>query len=696
MGNRLNSPSQIISLPQGAGSLQGPGETFSPDLFTGTGNFTIPLTTPEGRNGLHPALSLLYSTGTGNGPFGLGWRLSVPDVSRKTSKGVPIYDDSQDIFLISNSEDLVPVSTDKGSTTYRPRTDSSFAHITHYTSQTDNYWEVHTRDGMIRTYGTPGQAGSDPAALVNPTDSRRVFTWNPSTLCDPFGNRVTYEYEIEKSQDKRRPWQQIYLSAMRFIDYGDRSDPQYLVSVRFHYETRQDAFSNRRAGFEIRTTRLCKEIEVSIDTGEKDVIRRYTLHYEQAPFNGNALLTHFSAAGYAGDQSEQMPPLHFQYTNFEPGKQTFISLTGNDRPSGSLAHPDYELVDIDGNGLPDFLSMDGSAQYWRNLGTGKLDARCPLPVIPAEVRRQDSGALLIDADGDGHVDLMVFNERFGGYYPLTVNGQEKQRSYQPYQVTPGIDLKDSEVRLVDLTGDGVTDAVRSGTRMECFFNDPLQGWYNVREVSRRTLDDFPNVSFSDPRIQLACMTGDNLQDVVLISNGHVEYWPSLGHGNWGARIVMKNSPRFPYGYDPRHVLLGDVDGDGVADLVYVDDRRVSLWINQNGNSWSEEISISGTPPIADANSLRLVDMLGQGVSGIFWSYPANGTRPAIHFLDFTGGVKPYLLTSIVNNAGAETRIEYTSSIKYYLEDEPIRARRWQTSLPFPVKEAHLYRGSMQI
>jgi hypothetical protein len=25
---------------------------------------------------------------------------------------------------------------------------------------------------------------------------------------------------------------------------------------------------------------------------------------------------------------------------------------------------------------------------------------------------------------------------------------------------------------------------------------------------------------------------------------------------------MQNSPRFPYGYDPEHILVGDVDGDG--------------------------------------------------------------------------------------------------------------------------------------
>jgi hypothetical protein len=85
MANKSNSATQTISVPQGGGALHGIGETFSPDPHTGTGNFTVPLATPPGRNGFQPQLSLSYSTGTGNGPYGLGWSLTVPAVSRKTS-----------------------------------------------------------------------------------------------------------------------------------------------------------------------------------------------------------------------------------------------------------------------------------------------------------------------------------------------------------------------------------------------------------------------------------------------------------------------------------------------------------------------------------------------------------------------------------------------------------------------------------
>src|SRR5713226_8102160 len=96
-------PSNIITPPKGGGALQGIGEKFSPDLFTGTGNFTVPIALPPGRNGFKPQVDLVYSTGNGNGPFGLGWNLSIPGITRKTSKGVPHYDDSLDTFVLSGA-----------------------------------------------------------------------------------------------------------------------------------------------------------------------------------------------------------------------------------------------------------------------------------------------------------------------------------------------------------------------------------------------------------------------------------------------------------------------------------------------------------------------------------------------------------------------------------------------------------------
>lgn len=52
-----------ISLPKGGGSIKGIGETFQPNLFSGTGNFSVPIVCSAGRNNFAPSLSLQYSSG---------------------------------------------------------------------------------------------------------------------------------------------------------------------------------------------------------------------------------------------------------------------------------------------------------------------------------------------------------------------------------------------------------------------------------------------------------------------------------------------------------------------------------------------------------------------------------------------------------------------------------------------------------
>src|SRR6185503_17353130 len=83
MSNKSGISGQVIALPKGGGAVQGIGEKFAPDVQTGTGNFTIPISLPAGRNGFQPQLNLVYSSGDGNGPFGVGWQAGAPGISRQ-------------------------------------------------------------------------------------------------------------------------------------------------------------------------------------------------------------------------------------------------------------------------------------------------------------------------------------------------------------------------------------------------------------------------------------------------------------------------------------------------------------------------------------------------------------------------------------------------------------------------------------
>jgi RHS repeat-associated protein len=696
----------VISLPQGGGAVNGLGEKFSPDLFTGTGNFSVPMALPPGRNGMAPQLSLAYSTGNGNGPFGLGWTLSLPGVARKTSRGVPRYDGS-DVFVLSGAEDLVPVpGAGAGRQRHRPRTEGLFARIEHVQDQTGDYWEVWGKDGIRTRYGTPRPAGADtgwrdPGAVAAP-DAARVFAWRITETADPLGNLVRYRYLRDQGQEPGHRWDQPLVVRIDYADYGDRADPSFLVGVEFFYEPRPDPFSDHRAGFEVRCSLRCRAIRVTTHAadGVVRVVREYRFTYTEASFNGVSLLTRIDVVGIdesaPPDQREQaLPPLTFDYSGFEPAGRRFERVTGAGLPTGSLSDPTLTLVDLHGFGLPDVLELGPQVRrYWRNAGGGRLELPRTLSQAPP-VSLADPGVQVLDADGDGRPDLMVtgvgaqagVNGGTGltGYVPMTFPAGWSQRTFQPYRQAPSVGPGDPASRLVDLTGDGLTDILHSGSRLLAFLNDrdPDRAW-SATVLSNGT---GPQVDLTDPRIRLADMTGDGLQDLVLVRNGNVVYWPNLGFGRWGDPVAMRGAPRLPDGFDPRRVLLGDLDGDGLADLIYVDRGRVLLWGNRSGTEFTADpVTVHGTPGVVDTDAIQLADLHGTGMAGLLYTRPADATGASgWRFLDLTGGIKPYLLTGMDNHLGATTTVTYSPSTAEYLRDQADPATRWRTTLPFPVQ-----------
>ena len=707
----------LLSLPKGGGALHGMGEKFSPDLHTGTGRLTVPIVLPGGRNGFQPDLNLEYSTGHGNGLFGLGWSLGVPGIARKTAKGIPLYRDAasrpdeRDTFLLSGVEDLVFLGTvaDEAGTLaerYRPRTEGMFAEIHRYrdAARGTDFWRVRTRDGRTSYYGThpvpserprypPGTPDAgDRAHVATPQRATDIFAWRLTLTRDPFGNRIEFLYDVDEGAQDGHQWRQPVLRQIRYGDYGDRTEPAFLVTVTFEYESRPDPFSDYRSSFEIRTTRRCRAILVETHAGDARPVRRYEFKYARDALTDASLLRAIELVGFDDDGADihELPPLELRYTDFDPEdarRRDFSPLTGLDLPALSFANPSIELVDLFGRGVPDIVEMNGAVRFWRNRGGGRFAVADEMAEAPPE-RLGQPGVRLIDADGDGRGDLLVTRGPVSGYYPLQFGGLWDRSSFRTYEYAPSFELHDPDVSLVDLTGDGVTDAIRSGSRLQCFFNDPSDGWRpdRVRWSERASLDEFPDVDFSDPRVRWADLSGDGMLDITLVYDGNVQYWPNLGYGRWGRRLHMRNSPRFPLGYDPRRILLGDVNGDGLADLLYIEDRRVLLWINQSGNAWSYPIEIRGTPPVSDVDAVRLTDVLGSGISGVLWTRDARlAGEDHYFFLDLTGGTKPYLLDEVTNNIGATTRIAYDSSARFCLEDEQPGGMRWTTTLPFPVQ-----------
>lgn len=692
------SGTSIITQPSSRSISNQLGEKFSPNPFTGTGNYSVPITLPPGLNGFQPELNIQYSSGGGNSPLGLGWSLSTPGIMRQTTKGIPKYQ-KDDVFILSGVKDLIPIDFQTNRIQYCSRAEGLFAKIYHYQDASNNYWEVETREGITSFYGTPNSLGNDPATCFDPRDKRKIFEWKLSKKIDLFGNIIEYEYERNIDQQHIHYFEELYLAKIRYINSSIKANSNFLVTVHFVCEGRPDPFSSFCFGHEVRTTKRYKHIEIYNHHVPDTLVRTYGFIYldervsqgeideDQLPLNGVSLLSQLLVTGYEDGEPQPCPPKDFGYSRFEFKKREFVPIRGQHLPNMSLAHPNIEVADLLGNGLPDILEMNGVIRYWRNLGNGEFS----IPNLmngPGGLSLGDSDVQLIDANGDGRVDLMVNKGGLFGYFPSKFIEGWHENSFKKYKFAPNFSFQDPEVQLLDLTGDGVTDVIRSSSCLECYFNDAEKGWSQSSVVNRHHVDDFPNISFSDPRLKWANMNGDNLQDMVIFNNDSVDYWANMGYGYFSKKIRMRNCPHFPYMVDYSRILLGDIDGDGLTDIVYVDNNEITLWINQSGNSWSEPITIRGSMPlVTNMDSIRLEDFFGIGVKGVLWTADRDAlNRPYNYFfLDLTGGLKPYLLTEMNNNKGTLTKVGYHSSIKDYLEDERNPETHWKTNLPFPVQ-----------
>ncbi|WP_344594922.1 SpvB/TcaC N-terminal domain-containing protein [Actinomadura vinacea] len=777
-----------VSPPKGGGAVRGLGEKFAADPATGTGSMSVPIVTSEARSGFHPELALSYDSANGNGPFGFGWRLSTPMITRRTDKGVPEYrdGDESDVYILSGAEDLVPVlrpdrtrfadaDTAPGYVVhrYRPRTEGLFARIERWThlDSGDVHWRSVTSDGVTTRYGT------DHRSRV--ADGPRVFSWLACESFDDKGNALVYEYAEEDaggvdltrtSEQHRARGANRYLKRVRYgnrvsrllepdlskaewlfeavFDYdeghveplapvpGVPDDEQHRFvraspSARHAWSARPDPFSAYRAGFEVRTHRRCRRVLMfhhipATATGEPgydglvsstefdyaDLDRAVNVDEElahQGSTRFGSLLRRVTHKGYARDDTrpvavrdgvefaayleQSLPPVEFEYTR--PAiHDEMHDIDPATLPDG-LDGRDHQWVDLHGEGISGVLVEQAGAWFYHR-NTSPLSPRArfgraePVPLAPNTPLTGDSGAArFMDLAGDGRPDLVTLDGPLPGFHEH--DDGEGWGPFRPFASRLDRDTGAANLRLVDLTGDGLADVLV--TEDDALVWHPSlaeEGFLPARRVARPydEEDSGPRVVFAEEghSALLADMSGDGLTDLVRVRNGEVCYWPNLGHGRFGAKITMDGAPVFdsPEEFDERRVLLADLDGSGTTDIVYLHRDGVHLYLNRSGNGLSGPRRLDVPPPAHDFAMITPVDLLGNGTMCLVWSSrsPAGAGRP-VRYVDLMGGVKPHLLTRAVNDLGAETTVRYVPSTVFYMADREA-GRPWLTRLPFPV------------
>ena len=355
-----------------------------------------------GASGFGPQLSLSYDSGSGNGPFGFGWNLSLPAITRKTDKGLPQYRDAEesDVFILSGAEDLVPVLRRTGARRerrrrarraitihrYRPRIEGLFARSSAGPTRRP------ARSTGARSRATTSRRSTArqrlPHRRSRPTGSARIFSWLICESYDDKGNAIVYEYgrRTTRSRPRARPTSATAIAhgqplpeahpvrQSRLAPDPAGPDRRRPGCSRWSSTTAsttrppkpdarpwraRDPFSSYRAGFEVRTYRLCQRVLMfhhfageprpALPGSVADFFSRLTRAGAASgvihPY-ATAIRHHQRAAG----TPKSLPTLEFDYSR--PVSTT--TRCGDAGASRACPGRDggYQWVDLDGEGIP--------------------------------------------------------------------------------------------------------------------------------------------------------------------------------------------------------------------------------------------------------------------------------------------------------------------------------------------------------
>ncbi|NEJ83768.1 hypothetical protein GR268_45780, partial [Rhizobium leguminosarum] len=139
--------------------------------------------------------------------WGLGFSLSLPQISRQTRKGTPRYQGT-DTFILSGAADLVPLDQAprtavlQGTTytiqTFGPRQEGLFSLIEYWqpTDPSQAFWKVTSKNHIISIFGK-----TDQAKIVDPNNPSHIFTWLLEESYNTTGDHQLFLYKQENTEN---------------------------------------------------------------------------------------------------------------------------------------------------------------------------------------------------------------------------------------------------------------------------------------------------------------------------------------------------------------------------------------------------------------------------------------------------------------------------------------------------------------
>lgn len=678
---QIHSPG--ISLPKGGGAIRGLGEKFSANPVTGTGSMIVPIATSLGRSGFGPQLSLSYDSSSGNGPFGFGWSLALPSISRKTDKGLAKYQDAveSDVFVLSGAEDLVPIlaQNEQGVwvretrpvravngvlyrvARYRPRIEGLFARIERWTNgadPTDVFWRSISKDNITTWYGRTAES-----RIFDPGDARRIFSWLICQSHDDKGNVIVYGYKAEDSErifedslgntqpkvNERNRTEQTR-SAQRYlkrIRYGNRSP--YFPSLAPDTSWPQPADADASDGSESWL------FETVFDYGEHDATAPMAGDTGRWPVRPDPFSTYrsgFEVRTYRRCQRVLM----FHHFPGEAGVERNCLVRSTDFVYSSNVDPADAR-----NPIYTFLRAVSQTGYsrsdsgYRSRSLPPVEFEYTEPEVQDEIVEIDRATLenlpvgldgsvyrWTDLHGEGlpgilteQGDAWYYKRNWSPIPTRLPDGREVLKAkFAPLETValkPTLALAGG-AEIMDLAGDGQPDVVVMEGPVQGFFeHDDGDDWQPFRPFNSRV-----NGQPGGPNRRFVDLDGDGNADILITEDDVFVWHASLGEDGFGpAQRVAKaldeeRGPRVVFADGTQSIYLADLSGDGLTDLVRIRNGEVCYWPNLGYGQFGAKVTMDDAPwfdhpDVFDQKRIRLADIDGSGTTDIIYLH-GDGVR----------------------------------------------------------------------